>query len=278
MFIQPHEVATRLDDPQWLIVDVGDRSRFQRTRLPGAVQLPYEALIRPQPPVAGLAPDPAELVATLAAIGIGDDEGTTVVAYDSDGCGKASRLAWTLDWLGHPRVHVVDGGLQAWLGAELPTERSTATPTAPTPAATPLPAQAQRPEALTELDWLRGHFDDEGVRLLDVRSTEEYSGEVALAERGGHIPGARHLDWSQLKDPEHAPALRPHAEIEEMLRARDIGPEHRVIVYCQSHHRSSYAYVALRTLGYRHVSAYAGSWSEWGNCGDTPAVTTPAGE
>lgn len=263
MLIEPQQLYSRLDATDLLIVDVGDPSRYNKAHIPGAVRLDYEALIRREPPIMGLAPEPAELARQLGGIGVADD--MEVVAYDSDGCGKASRLAWGLDWLGHSRCSVLDGGLQGWLASNLAVESD---PVTPQPRS--LEPRVRRPECLVEARWIVEQLNNPHVLLLDCRTHEEYTGEQALAERGGHIPGAVHLDWAALKDPEYAPALRSETEIRSMLAERGVTPQHEIVVYCQSHHRSSLMYVVLRAFGFPRLRAYAGSWSEWGNDPELP--------
>ena len=265
MLLTPQQLYQHSESENLLIVDVGDQSRYRQTHIPGAVQLDNELLIRRDPPVMGLAPEADDLARQLAAIGVADD--VEVVAYDSDGCGKSSRLAWSLDWLGHPRHFVLDGGLQGWLANDLPISRQPVT-------APPgnLDKLARCPDRLADAQWVLQRLNDPDVLLLDCRTREEYTGAQALAKRGGHIPGAQHLDWAQLKDPEYAPALRSAEQISAMLAERGITPDLEVVVYCQGHHRSSLMYVVLRNLGFPRVRGYAGSWSEWGNSPELPVA------
>ncbi len=266
--LDPGSVAGLLERDDCLLVDVGDDDgRFQRVHLPGAVHLAYPALLRADPPAMGLVPPAEDLGRVLGAIGIDDD--VAVIAYDADGGGKASRLLWTLDLLGHPRHALLNGGLQAWLGAEGPTETGSVTPR---PRA--YQPQLRHPEHLADRDWVVQHLGDARVHLLDARSRAEYTGEDVRAARGGHIPGAVHLDWQALMDPEDPPTLRDRREILAMLAERGIeDPQQEVVVHCQTHHRSSLTYTVLRHLGFERVRAYAGSWSEWGNDPELPVVT-----
>jgi thiosulfate/3-mercaptopyruvate sulfurtransferase len=49
-----------------------------------------------------------------------------------------------------------------------------------------------------------------------------------------------------------------------------VTPDKEVVVYCQTHRRSSHIYVVLKSLGFERVRGYPGSWSEWGNDPSTP--------
>jgi thiosulfate/3-mercaptopyruvate sulfurtransferase len=58
-------------------------------------------------------PAPDVLSKTLGAWGIRNS--STVVVYDDASGAIAARLWWLLRWLGHDRVAILDGGLDAWL-------------------------------------------------------------------------------------------------------------------------------------------------------------------
>ncbi|MDO4223914.1 MAG: rhodanese-like domain-containing protein, partial [Acinetobacter sp.] len=107
------------------------------------------------------------------------------------------------------------------------------------------------------------------VQLWDCRSEDEYLGERMAARRAGHIPTALHYDWCQLFCRERQLKLYPLAEIQQQLQQRGFDLSQPVVVYCQSHHRSSLAYVVARLLHWS-VRAYDGAWSEWGNESHSP--------
>ena len=272
LLLDPGDLQILREREPVLVVDVGDDDgRFRQAHIPGAVHLPYGHLTRAEPPAMGLLPDDAALAERLGAVGI--DDSVTVIAYDSDGGGRASRLLWTLDLLGHPRHGLLNGGLQGWLAEEGPVESGAVTPQPRSYA-----ARIQHPACQVDRDWVLAHLDDPSVTLIDARSHGEYTGADVRARRGGHIPGAVHLDWQALMDPEDPPLLRPAPQVQQLLHERGVSdPQQEVVVHCQTHHRSSLTYVVLRALGYQRVRAYPGSWSEWGNDpqlpvreGDTP--------
>ena len=91
--------------------------------------------------------------------------------------------------------------------------------------------------------------------------------------KAGHIPGAAHLEWTELMDKEHNLRLLPLTVIQTMLTERGLTPDKNIVTHCQSHHRSGLTYLVAKILGYPSIKGYHGSWSEWGNLDHTPFET-----
>ena len=104
--------------------------------------------------------------------------------------------------------------------------------------------------------------------ILDTRSDDEYCGTTVRAKRGGAIPGAVHIEWTQNLTPEGE--FKPAAELRAMYEHAGVTPDREVITYCQGGYRAAHAYLALRLLGYPRVRSYVGSWKEWGDREDLP--------
>lgn len=257
ILLQPAELALRLGEGGLLPVDLRDQGLYLQGHLPGAVQIDYKRLAVPRPPAMGEVPEAAALEALLSEIGLTRE--TQVVAYDGEGNGKASRLVWTLHLVGHRRAALLDGGIGAWAGERLPLEAGLIAPRATAYRI------AEGGAVGADREYVLSRLGDPGVVILDSRSPAEFSGADLRAARGGHIPGAVNLDWVLLRDPKRGGRLKPAAELKALFAAQGIEPSQEVIVHCQTHHRSSLTYVALKTLGYAKVRGYAGSWSEWGN-------------
>ena len=220
-------------------------------------------LVSGVPPAVGQLPDAGRLSALFGRIGY--RPALEVVVLDDEGGGWAGRFAWTLDVIGHRNWRYLNGGLHGWRGAGLPLETVPFEPTATTPR---IHIDEQ---PLVEAEELLRRLDDPALVIWDCRSAEEYRGERVAAARNGHIPGAVNLDWLALMDPQRD--LRLVEDLPALLAAHGIDGERDVVVHCQTHHRSGLAYMVGRLLGFEHIRAYAGSWSEWGNRADTPVAT-----
>ena len=249
----------------YTIVFVGDPNNFAAAHLPGAHCVQPAELVSGQPPATGRLPDMARLEQLFSRLG--HDEETRYLVYDDEGGGWAGRFAWTLDAIRHPHWAYLNGGIYAWHGAGLPLDGNAEAEVAATQ-----PSLEFDPGPVAEMQDVLDSLDDPETVILDVRSAEEYAGTKLAAQRGGHIPGAVNMDWLLMQDRERETRLI--VDLEARLAALGVTKERTIITHCQTHHRSGLSYMALRLLGFPHVRAYHGSWSEWGNHPDTPIETT----
>lgn len=263
LLVEPAALEASFGMDGLLVVDVSDAQRYEQGHVPGAVNLSYAALIGAQPPAMGLIAPEEQLGAALAAIGLTPD--LHVVAYDGEGNGRASRLLWTLDALGHTRFSLLDGGFRAWTEEGHPVATDL-----PTPTPSKYRAHLSNPAVIASKGYIIDHLDDPDVIVLDVRSAAEYAGEDVRAARGGHIPGAVNMDWTLAMDRGRNLRFLPPAELTALLAERGVTQDKEVITHCQTHHRSAHTCWVLKSLGFPRVRGYDGSWSDWGNDPDTP--------
>ena len=262
LILEPSELEQHLNDDKLLIVDLSKDETYQQAHIPGAVHLQYPRILHVEKPIMGLLPDDATLNEVLSSIGISND--THVVAYDDEGGGKACRLLWTLEVLGHAQFSLLNGGLHAWSNEGHPMDSQVAT-------ITPAQFEAQRTDkAVVDRQYILDNLENPEVVLLDSRSIQEYTGEKNFASRAGHIPHAINLDWMLTMDQQNNLRFLPDAQLEQMLNDLGITDDKEIILYCQTHHRSTHSYIMLKHLGYNNIKGYPGAWSDWGNRPDTP--------
>lgn len=262
LIIEPDELEALLDNPSVIIVDLCKPKQYAAAHIPGAHFVNYPDIIHIEKPIMGLLPSEEQFSRLVSDLGITAD--THVVVYDDEGGGCASRFIWTLHVFGHTRTSLLNGGLYSWAneGHRLTQE---------------VPENIASDYRLTntgkytvDSDYIMQHLDDEHIALLDARSLPEYTGSKVFAGKGGHIPGAKHYEWTEAMDRAHNLRLLPRDSIQQKLDQLGLTRDKEIIVYCQSHHRSAFSYVMLRALGYEDVKGYPGSWSDWGNRQDTP--------
>ncbi|MCE4068770.1 thiosulfate sulfurtransferase [Pseudomonas nitroreducens] len=259
LVIEPADLASRLDAPELILVDLTSAARYAQGHIPGAR---FVAPARTQlgGPAPGLLPAKADLEALFGELGHNPD--AVYVVYDDEGGGWAGRFIWLLDVIGHGNYHYVDGGLHAWLADDLPLSQDV-----PAPAGGPLPLTLHDEPTATR-EYLQSRLGAADLAVWDARNPSEYSGQKVLAAKAGHVPGAVNFEWTAGMDP--ARALRIRTDMPQILEDLGITKDKEVITHCQTHHRSGFTYLVAKALGYPRVKGYAGSWSEWGNHPDTP--------
>jgi thiosulfate/3-mercaptopyruvate sulfurtransferase len=196
----------------------------------------------------------------IQAKGINQD--STVVVYDDIAGMRSARLFWFLEYFGHDDVHLLNGGFNAWEAARLPVTRE-----ATIPKAGNFKMKA-RPQRLATAEEVLARLGKPEVVIVDTRSDAEYTGQLVRAKRGGAIPGAVHLEWTNNLDSKGF--YKTADELSAMYTQRNITPDKEVIPHCQGAYRSAHTYLALRLIGYPNVRNYLGSWGEWGNRVDLP--------
>jgi thiosulfate/3-mercaptopyruvate sulfurtransferase len=262
LLVEPEELESQLGLESILIIDLSKPDIYVQSHIPGAVHLDYAQIVAVNRPVMGLLPNDNLLNEVFSSIGLTPE--LHVVAYDDEGGGRASRLLWTLEAMGHTRFSLLNGGLHAWTLERRPLTSGTET-------RAHSHYRVQRYETvIADKTYILKHLGDPAVVLLDTRSIEEYLGNKRFAERGGHIPGAVNLDWVETMDRNRGLRFKPAEELRALLTSLGVTPDKEVVCYCQSHHRSAHSCIMLKSLGFTRVRGYPGSWSDWGNSPDTP--------
>jgi len=249
------------------IVDLRPLEAYNEAHLPGAVHLDTSLLNRSDPPVGGLLPDATGVNALANAIGLTADD--HVLAYDNGGASAAARLIWVLHAYGFTNTSWLNGGFSAWQSAGQAVSNE---PVAPDTSNASMQFTPGNVLSVDELQTQLNNVSDSGsMAVLDVRSAAEFEGSDVRSARGGHVPGAKHSEWTNAFDA--SGQLKDDAVLKQLYTDLSITDDKHVVVYCQTHQRSALTYLVLKHLGYNRVSAIDGAWSAWGNSADTPIET-----
>jgi len=266
LLISSDELESHLHQDNVLIVDMRGYDDYRHAHIPGAVHLDYADIAIAAPPALGALPPVSTLAHDLTQLGLTPQQ--HVVAYDDRAGVNAARLFWTLSVIQHPGgFSLLNGGFLDWHEAGKTTSN---TQSVINPSVYNFVYQSSMQ---ADSQYILNNLDNPDVILLDCRSVEEYTGAVARAQRGGHIPGAINIDWLTGVDFNDKAKIKNTEMIRSAYESHDITPEKEIIVYCHSHRRSALTYFILKMLNYPNVRAYAGSWSEWGNVPTLPVNT-----
>lgn len=207
---------------------------------------------------------PGEQQFSDAVGGLGIDNDTTVIVYDSEFGQWASRIWWLFRTFGYDRVAVLDGGLTKWLGEGRPTE------TGHVEAAPVRFTAVPRPELWAEKSHVEGILaGTTDAVLVCGLPAREFSGEISPRARAGHIPGSLNVPASRLVDREDR-TLLPEQQLRESF-APAIGRP--IVAYCAGGIVAAADALALTVLGEREVAVYDGSLNEWAADPDSALVT-----
>lgn len=262
-------VSAHTNDPKIRIVESDEDPLLYRIgHIPGAVQVDWFSTL--QHPLRRDFVTKEQFEQLCSQLGIAND--TTVVFYGDKSNWFACYALWLFEYYGHKNVKIMNGGRAKW-----EAEGRLLVKDVPTYPATQYRAQeadksirAFRTDVFTQVETKKP--------LVDVRSPKEYTGELLHmpnypqegATRGGHIPGAVSIPWSQAVN-EADSTFKSAEELSALYHGKGITPEGEIIAYCRIGERSSLTWFVLKyLLGYPTVKNYDGSWTEWGNLVDAP--------
>jgi thiosulfate/3-mercaptopyruvate sulfurtransferase len=263
-------LADHLDDPQVVVAESDeDILLYETGHIPGAVKIDWHADLND--PVVRDYVDGEHFAQMMSSRGITRDH--TIVFYGDNFNWWAAYALWVSTLFGHTDVRLLDGGRQKWIeeGRPLVTEE-------------PKREGTTYPVVERDDSRIRAFKEDvlahiaAGRPLVDVRSPQEYSGELLHmpdypqegAIRGGHVPGARNVPWKKAANDDGT--FKTVEELRALYQGElGLGPSDDVVAYCRIGERSSHTWFVLsQLLGFQRVRNYDGSWVEWGNAVRVP--------
>jgi len=267
--VETEWVAEHLTDPKVRIAESDeDYLLYDTGHIPGAVKIDWFTTLQHPLRRDFLTKDAFEKL--CSELGIAKD--TTVVFYGDKSNWFACYALWLFEYYGHHNTRIMNGGRLKWEKEGRPLTREV-------PRYPRTDYQASDPDASIRAFRDQVMAAVEAHRpLVDVRSPQEYSGELIHmpnypqegATRGGHIPGAVNLPWSLAVNPEDG-TFKSAAGLQRIYQEKGILPKDEIIAYCRIGERSSLTWFVLKyLLGYSQVRNYDGSWTEWGNLVNAP--------
>jgi thiosulfate/3-mercaptopyruvate sulfurtransferase len=295
-------LSEHLNNPILRIIDVRWRSRYENGRgisfddhegylaghIPCAVFVGMISdLSDPDHALPDMLASPKQFAEAMSRLGVGPE--TLVIAYDNMGFPLGSaRLWWALNYYGHEKVRVLDGGLRQWQNERRPT--STAVPVVEPAKFEPRPRTGWLATKQDVIESL-GRAD---TVLVDCLTRELYQGRGERhhwGQRSGHIPGAVNVPYLANIDPalteasaaererilgqRHSFALASSEELANLYAAAGIGRDKSVITYCGRGYAAACGLLALKVLGHEDVRLYDGGWTEWSAHRGLPAEISP---
>jgi thiosulfate/3-mercaptopyruvate sulfurtransferase len=269
VLVETDWVAEHLDDEGIRIVEVDENpALYVEAHIPGAIGFDWKHDLQDQVKRDFLGP--REFGELMGSRGISNDH--TVLLYGDRNNWFAAYTYWYFRYYGHEKVRLINGPREKWIDEG----RETSDEVPDYPAAT-FEAKGPNEEIRARRDEVAAALDSD-TNLVDVRSPQEFSGELIAmagyeqegAQRGGHIPGAASVPWAQAVNEDGT--FKSADELREIYTTKGVIDDGKpIIAYCRIGERSAHTWFVLHELlGEDRVSNYDGSWTEWGNLVDVP--------
>jgi thiosulfate/3-mercaptopyruvate sulfurtransferase len=245
-------------------VDYEPTANYNLGHIPGAVLFDWERDM--SDPVSRDIASKRQLEDLLSRSGVRRD--TLLVLYGDYDNWFAAFAFWILKYYGvEKKVALMNGGRKKWLA-----EGREVTKEVPAPPKTSFRVKSPNENIRAYFDYVKRSLNKPKKVFVDVRSPEEFTGETTAAadypneraQRGGHIPGAVNVPWSEAVNDDGT--FKSAEELRKLYHSRGVTPGKEVLTYCRIGERASFTWFVLKyLLGYPNVKNYDGSWAEWGN-------------
>ncbi|MEE8242303.1 MAG: sulfurtransferase [candidate division NC10 bacterium] len=269
VLVETQWVADNLKDPKIRLVEVDvDTAAYGEGHIPGAVGWNWKSDL--EETLERDIAHQATLDKLLSRSGIAND--TTVILYGDNNNWFSTYAFWLLKYYGHADARLMNGGRAKWIAEGRPMTKET-----PKHPATTYKTQGPDKSIRVVREEVIASVGKAGLGLVDVRSPKEFSGEILApenlpqegAQRGGHIPGAANIPWSQAVREDGT--FKSAEDLTQLYQGKGIVPDKEIIAYCRIGERSSHTWFVLKyLLGYPKVLNYDGSWTEYGSLVHVP--------
>jgi thiosulfate/3-mercaptopyruvate sulfurtransferase len=265
MLVTTQWLAGHLNDPNLVVIGIGQKTEFDQAHIPGSQFLDFGAIVlraTPERPNSNELPPMADLAAAFANLGVSND--SRIVLYmTKDFIAPTTRVYLTLDAMGlGPRASLLDGGFPVWQKEGRPV-----TTEVKPPKQGKLQPCAQN-DVIADLNYVKSNLRKPGVGIVDARTPNFYSGETPGRNmRPGHIPGASSIPYLTLID--ESGKFKPVETLQQQFKDAGVKSGDRVVSYCHIGQQATVVYFAARYLGY-DARMFDGSFEEWSRHEELP--------
>lgn len=270
LLVTPEIVEKNAGKPDWVVVDCRDLKDYAKGHIPGAISFGKECKKALRDGTSRMFKDTKKYEHLFSKAGIGND--TNVVFYGehkvTDTFKDVTVSFWIMEYLGHDKVHVLNGGIDAWLKAG---KKLTNEPTMKPEKKFTAKVVSSRLASTDEILQI-AQGKKKGVTLIDARTEKENDGEDIRSLRGGYIPNttaniSHKNTFDQEKDPKTGKDVDNGYLSPDRVAGfyKNFDKNARTIGYCHTGTRSTATYLELRLLGFKDPANYDDSWIVWGS-------------
>ncbi len=268
LLASPETVKKNIDKDDWVVVDCRDLKDYAAGHIPGAISLGKRCKKALRDSTARVFQDKGKYEKLLGKVGIGNN---THVVFYHEGLGTLTDATvgfWIMEYLGHDKAHVLNGGIDAWRKAGYRLDNKPVKKAAATFVASPKASRYATTDEVLEI----ASGDKTGVQVVDSRSEKEHAGKDIRAIRGGYVPNTTvnvsHLTSLLQEKDRKTGKMKAVAVLDPDAANKAFGSldkNARTIAYCQTGTRSTLTYLQLRLLGFKDPANWDESWRVYGS-------------
>lgn len=267
LLMEPTKLAKPHVARQFFILDVRTQDEYAREHVPRAHRVDHDVWKK----AFGDGKDAEGWSIRIGELGISPS--AKVIVYDDKGMKDAARIWWILAYWGIEDVRLLNGGWKGWKSAGMPTTEKTPSPASPVKFTATTHAKR-----LATMEQILDLLPVNPLQIVDARSEDEFCGiDKKGTKRGGAIPGAKHLEWSDLID-QKTQRFKSAEQLRQIFDEANIDLNRPTASHCQSGGRASVVAFGLELMGAKDVRNYYRGWGEWGNAENAPVMVSEKAE
>ncbi|KPJ95583.1 MAG: hypothetical protein AMJ53_02455 [Gammaproteobacteria bacterium SG8_11] len=268
LLLSVDDLKKNMDKPNWVIVDCRELGDYIKGHIPGAISLGNQCKKALRDKTSRVFRDSGKYESLFSKVGISNNDHVVFYYGDMKTLTDATVAFWIMEYLGHDKAHVLNGGLDAWRKAgnrldSTPVKRAAATFKANVVA-------GRYGETSEVLEIAQGNKN--AAQLIDSRTSKEHEGADIRAIRGGHVPhttiNVSHIDTlAKEKNPKTGKMEAiAYFDPEESSKAfASLDKNKRTLAYCQTGTRSTMTYFQMRLMGFKEPANWDESWTVYGS-------------